>query len=376
MKSWMKWTLALVAVALVAAGISRAIANRKAQQAQLAAQTERQKAPTAIVLQAADRWIAKTTELNQTLALSGTIKAVHSAVVKARVAGELQALTVREGDRVQPGEVIARIDPTEAQSRLEQAQQQADAAQAQVAIAKRTHENNQALVKQAFISSTALESSALNLAAMQANHRAAQAAVALARKALDDTQLRAPIGGSVSQRLAQAGERVSVDARIVEIVDTSRLELEAALSASDAGPVRVGQMAEIRADGIAQTIAARVARINPSTSAGSRAVQVYLALDAAPGLRHGLFAQGQLMVGAVQGVAVPLTAVRNDKPSPYVQAIVNDQVVHHSVTLGQRSEVDGRTLVLVNGLESGSLVLDGSLGAIRAGTPVQKASAP
>ena len=101
----------------------------------------------------------------------------------------------------------------------------------------------------------------------------------------------------VAQRLAQPGERVAVDGRIVEIVDLSRLELEATLSAADSVAVRVGQQAVLRVEGNDRAIAARVARINPSAQAGSRSVLAYLAIDDPAGLRQGLFAQGTLGTG-------------------------------------------------------------------------------
>jgi len=59
-------------------------------------------------------------------------------VIKARVAGELQGFTLREGDIVKAGQVIARVEPTDAQARLRQSQQQAESAKAQVEIAQRT----------------------------------------------------------------------------------------------------------------------------------------------------------------------------------------------------------------------------------------------
>lgn len=163
-------------------------------------------------------------DMSRRIAISGTLKAVHTAQVKAKVAGELRSLEVREGEAVRAGQVLGRIDPTEYAARLRQALEQAASAQAQLDIAERTLANNRALADQGFISRNALETSMLNAAAARAAVQQAQAGVDLARKALDDTVLRAPIAGQVSMRSAQPGERVGVEARIVEIVDLSRLE--------------------------------------------------------------------------------------------------------------------------------------------------------
>lgn len=309
-------------------------------------------------------------ELSQGLAISGPLKAVNSAMVKARVAGELQGLTVREGDFVKAGQVIARIDPTETQARLRQAQQQAQAAQAQVTTAQRSFDNNNALVTQGFISKNALESSAATLAGAQANALAAKASVDITAKSLNDTVLRAPIAGQVAQRLAQAGERVSVEARIVEIVDVAALELEAALDGADSLAVQVGQTAQLRIEGAPETFAARVVRINPSAVAGSRAVLVYLSLTSNTKLRQGLFAQGTLVTGQTTTLAIPLNAVRTDKPQPYVQLVRDQQVAHQTVALGARGEFTGQAMVGISGIESGAVVISGGVGTLREGTPV------
>lgn len=370
MKRWIKWGLAALVVALLAAGLFRALAARKAQQAALAQQTA-QATQRMVELAPQDVLQARTLALTRGLPVSGTLKAVNAAFVKARVAGELQALEVREGDTVKAGQLIARIDPTEYDARLRQAQLQADAAQAQIDIAQRQYDNNQALVNQGFISRTALDTSLANLNAARATHQAAVAAADVARKSTADTRLLAPISGQVAQRLAQPGERVSVDARIVEIVDLSRLELEAALSAVDSGSVRVGQEARLQIEGHAEPVAARVLRINPSTQAGSRSVLVYLGLAATPGLRQGLFAQGQLGTAARTALAVPLDAVRTDKPAPYVQVVENQQIVHRTVTLGERGEADGQLMVGVSGIAEGAQVLAGTVGTLREGTAVK-----
>ncbi len=372
MSKALRWgLLALVLVLAGAAGL-RVMSARKEQAPTAAAP----KAQALAELAAGDIAKAETLELAQGLPVSGSLRAVNSAVVKARVAGELQGLTVREGDTVRAGQEIARIDATEYQARLKQAREQADAAKAQIEIAQRQFDNNKALVEQGFISKTALDTSLNNLNAAQASHKAALAAADVSRKSVDDTVLRSPIAGVVSQRLAQPGERVGVDAKVVEVVDLSRLELEATLSAADSVQVRVGQEAKLQVEGMAQPIAARVVRINPSAQAGSRSVLAYLAIADAAGLRQGLFAQGQLATSKASGLAVPQSAVRTDKPAPYVQVVENGVVVHKPVEPGVRGESGKEPMVAVTGLAAGAQVIRGHVGALREGTPVKFTGAP
>lgn len=328
------------------------------------------KALPLVALSSTDIVTVETASLEQVLPISGPVKAINSAFVKARVAGELQDFLVREGDYVKVGQVIARIENTEYQARLRQAQQQAQSAKAQVDIAQRTYDNNRSLVDQGFISKTALEISASNLAASQASYQAAQSGAEVLQKALDDAVMRAPIAGQVSQRLAQNGERVAVDARLVEIVDLGQMELEASLSAEDASRVRLGQSAQIAMEGSDQSVAAKVVRVNPNTSAGSRAVVVYLALAPHPLLRQGLFVQGGLSTGSRTSPALPITAVRTDKPVTYVQIIVGDKVEHQPVVTGFIGDVKGQAMVEIIGLPPGTRALTGSVGTLLAGTPV------
>ena len=370
MSRWLKTALVLLAlIAVVALGWRGHAARQATRQAQSAPVKD-----PVIELSAIDMATAHVVELTSGLPISGALKAVNSAIVKARVPGELQGLTVREGDRVEAGQVIARVESTEYADRVRQAQQQADAAKAQVEIAQRQVDNNAALVRQGFISKTAADNSLASLNTAQANHRAAQAGIDVLRKSLADTVLRAPISGQVSQRLAQPGERVAPEARIVEIVDLSRLELEASISPADSVAVRVGQQALLRIEGVAQPVAATVARINPSAQAGSRSVLIYLTVAAQPGLRQGLFAQGQLATETQRALAVPLNAVRTDKPLPYVQVVEGDRIAHRTVQTGVRGEVDGELWVAVQGVADGVRVLRGAAGVVREGTQVKLAA--
>ena len=368
MRSWMKRGLALLVVVILAAGAYRFVAQRRAA---AAAQPAAQPTEAAMELAQSDLVQVKNRSLAQGLQLSGTLKAANAVVIKARIAGELIGLTLREGDFVKAGQVVARIDATDARARMQQAQQQAASAKAQVDIAQRAYDNNRSLVDQGFISKSSLDTSQASLAAAEANHRAALAAVDMTGKSLEDTVLRSPIAGQVAQRLAQSGERMAVDGRVLEVVDLSRLEMEASLSPTDSMQVKTGQIAQLQVEGASTTLRATVARINPTVVAGSRSVTAYLAIDPAPGLRQGLFVQGALNVGATEGPALPLSAVRTDKPQPYVQLVSNNKVVHQPVELVARGEADGQRMVGVKGVAENAMVINGSIGALREGTLVK-----
>ena len=377
MHRWIKWAVALVIVLVIVAGVMRALSARKDQQQALAA-SNAAKEQRLIELAATDVVTVQAREVLQGLPISGALKAVNSAVIKARVSGELRGLTVREGDFVKAGQVIARIEATEYQSRVRQAQEQAESAKAQTEVVRRQYDNNKALVEQGFISKTALDTSLANLNAARSTYKAALAATEVAAKSVEDTVLKSPISGQVSQRLAQPGERVGIDAKIIEIVDLSSLELEATLSATDSMRVRVGQTAELQIEGSPQPITAQVVRINPSAQAGSRSVLAYLSLNSgvansnsAAVLRQGLFAQGTLGTARAVLLSVPISAVRIDKPAPYVQAIENNVVVYKTVELGARGTANGEAVVATKGLPENALVIRGNIGSLREGTQVR-----
>jgi RND family efflux transporter MFP subunit len=368
MKKSTLWILSTLAVAALVAGGARWASQRQTAQAPTALTAA---ALPSIELAASDVFTAQTQTLSLGIAVSGALKATQSAVVKARVAGELQELSVREGDRVQAGQVIARIEPSEYQARVRQAQQQADSAKAQVDIAQRQFDNNQALVNQGFISQTALLNSQASLNGAKATHAAALAALDLADKSLADATLRSPLTGVVAQRLAQPGERVAIEARLVEVINLSQLEMEAALTAEDASRVRVGMTAQLQVEGVAQPVPAKVLRINPSAQTGSRSVLVYLGIQGREGLRQGLFAQGSLGTQSLQVLAVPVSSVRTDKPQPYVQVVQDGKLVHITVRTAERSEGEQQSLVAVTGVAEGAQVLSGSVGAVREGVQVK-----
>jgi len=130
-------------------------------------------------------------------------------------------------------------------------------------------------------------------------------------------------------------------------------------------------------DGIAAPVAAKVARINPSAQAGTRAVMVYLAVEPQPALRQGLFARGTIELDRKRTLALPLAAVRTDQARPYVMRVRDGRAVATPVTLGVRGAIGGEPWVeIAAGVGEGEPVLAASTGVVRDGTPVRLPAAP
>lgn len=410
MKRSGRWALSLALIGLLAITDWRAVVNLQHKKPAVANGSAPLELP--IQLAAQEVLTAQPLQLALSVPLNGVVQAVNSAMVKAYVAGELRGLTVREGDSVSKGQQLARVDATEAEARWRQAKQQADASRAQLVIAQRNQDNNAALVQKGFISTTALLTSQANLDSARANLAAAQAAADAARKSVTDAVITSPMSGQIAQRFVQNGERVGVEARIVEVVDPGKLEIMAQLAPADSVQVQVGQLAELQVPGAPQdmtAIRAKVVRINPNAQTGSRTVAAYLAVqkdEAAknnssqriPQLRPGLFLQGSILTGNASQLAVPLAAVRTDKPLPYVQVLqavkptvaaiapertqeissrTELRVIHKTVELGRQSAHEGATWVqILKGLNAGDRILAGSTGGLREGTLVEESAEP
>lgn len=309
--------------------------------------------------------------LVRTSSVSGTLTPLTQAVVKATVAGAVRKVLVREGMAVKQGDVLAELDTADLRTRLDAAQADQAERRAKLAIAERSRDTNNALLKQNFISQSAFDQSLSTYQGSEAAVRWSDAQVQLAKKAMDDAVVRAPISGTVSKRMVNGGERVMPDAPIVTIVDLSRLELEASVPASDIARIALGQAVRFTVDGFGdRTFDGKVERINPVAEAGSRAIKLFVAVPNASGLlKGGMFGQGQITLSQSKPVpVVPATAVFEEAGQSYVFTVEAGKLAKKAVATGARDEVNG--LVEVNsGLAQGADVVRVRMGSLKVGAP-------
>ncbi|CAM8642888.1 AcrA Membrane-fusion protein [Oxalobacteraceae bacterium] len=335
--------------------------------------------PTALEFLASEVVTTEPTELRQMMQLTGTLRAVDQVTMKAKVAAEVRAVMVREGEAVAAGQILVKLDTAEYDARVSQARGNLNNARAQLEIATKTRDNNLALVEKGFISKNALDNSASQYAAAKASVDAAQGALDIVLKSLNDTVSRSPISGLVSVRHVQPGEKVSIDSRLIEIVNLQKLELEAAVPSSEIARVAIGQKVELSVEGLPQHFDGKVVRINPSTQAGSRSVPVYVQVTNPQNLlRVGMFAEGRLLLSSKSGVmALPQSAVRKVNDSSFVFAIANNKIERVPVTLGSTGLVgDDHHIEITSGLEFGAQVIRADMGNLTPGTPVRVNATP
>jgi membrane fusion protein (multidrug efflux system) len=313
-------------------------------------------------------------DLRQVLPLSGALRAINQAVVKARVSGEVRKVLVQEGEAVKAGQVVLTMDATEYLARTAQAKGAVVAARSQVEIAKQTRNNNQALVAKGFISQNASDNASSQYQIAQANLDSANAALDVTRKAVSDTTIRAPLSGVVTNRTVQPGEKVSADFHLLDVVDLRRMELEAAVPTSDIQQVALDQEVRLNIEGLPSAILGKVTRINPAIQAGSRSIIVYIEIDNPRGeLRSGMFGEAQLTVAHRDSVlTIPSSAVRDVGGKFMVYAIDQGVLRQVPVTLGMTGvDSEGEAVEVTAGLTNGMQIVRGNLGNLVTGVTVK-----
>lgn len=327
--------------------------------------------PVTLEFAAADLAHVESKAPTRWLPLSGTLHPVDQSTVKAKVSGEIRQVLVREGDAVRVGQVIARFDTADLDAKLTERVGALEASRAQLALAEKTRTQNQLLLKQNFISQNAYDSAESNLSVTKGTLKSNEAQVQLARNALRDAVVTAPLSGTVAKRHVQPGEKVPFDAPLVTIVDLARMEVQAMVPANDIPELRVGMNVDLTIDGFGdRRFVGTIERINPTTEAGTRAILVFIRIpnpDAA--LRGGMFGTGRVMLAAGAPVpTLPSVAIRTDAGQNFVWTIENGKLARRIVTIGRRDETTGRVEIKTT-LPPDAPVLAAPFDNLKAGAP-------
>lgn len=363
---------AVAAVALAAGGIAWTSGRGVSTQAATAAAQNAKSAGQVIELIPVELHTISPRGLVDTVRFTGTTQPVDQTIVKARVPGRLAEVLVREGDKVTKGQVLARFEEAELQSKVNERRSALDAARADARWTSRDRSDKESLASRNIVSQ-----SAADLARATAENRSSMVSVAEAQlevavRNLKDAQVVAPFDGVVGERLANQGESLPIDGKILALLDTSHVEITAQMPAADVVRLRVDQPATVTLEGFGDRVfSGRITRISPTTQAGSRSIPVYVEIvDRHEALRGGLFAMGTVNVQEKShALAVPASAMRKDDQGDFVLAIESGVLVRKPV--GAVRTWSRGELVEVKGLESGMQIVSAPLPGLKAGQKVK-----
>jgi len=343
---------------------------------------------------------AETGTIAETILLTGTLVARDEILVNAEVEGlALVELLAEEGDKVQRGQVLARLsrDMLDAQlaqntatisraaAAIAQARNQIMEAEANAKQAEAAYVRAQTLKERGNASTETLEQreavarvSRARVAASEDALRLAEADKVLAEAQrrelqvrLARTEIKAPASGIISRRTARIGSLVSVAGEpLFRIIGAGAIEVEADVPETSLARLRVGQPASVRPAGMTEPVPAKVRLVAPEVSRTSRLGRVRLAVDPGPvsgpvpGLAVGAFARGSVEVARSEGTLVPNSAVLYRPDGAVVQIVRDNTVETRPVVVGLKAEgkveirkgvVPGEEVVAV----SGTFVRDG-----------------
>ncbi|MBK9707887.1 MAG: efflux RND transporter periplasmic adaptor subunit [Acidobacteria bacterium] len=351
---------------------------------------------------------AITRNLQRSVEVVGSLAADEEVVIASQAAGELAQLNVDFGSFITQGQTIAIIDQRDAKLKVEQAEatlkqtmarlgikkgekfdplQAADVKVAKAALdwAKLDLDRAAKLIENGDISRSVYDQAMINHNSAQARYQAAadainqqlalldqqRASLALAKKAITDTVVRAPISGAVKEKFASKGTYLPVNGKIVTIVRINPLRLRADIPEYAAGSVRVGQTINLSVDSFPnRTFSGKVARIGPSLNEQTRALTVEAAVTN-PGniLRPGMFAKSRLITAAdAKAVMVPMKAVLTVAGLNKLFVIENGKATERLVKLGDN---DGDLVEIREGLKEGEMVASSNQDKLHSGTPVR-----
>ncbi len=327
---------------------------------------------------------------------TGTLAADEQVLLGTKVAGRVAELPVDLGSRVRRGQIVARLDPTDARLRADQAvaalqqarvrlglpaegtddrvvpEQTSLVAQARAVLedARLTRDRLAGLWKEGAIARAQLDTAEASLAVAEGRYQDAleevrtrqalllqrRSELELARQHLADTSVRSPIDGAVSERRTSVGEFLAAGAPVATIVKLHPLRLRLAVPEREAGGIRAGQRVMVTVEGALGQARGRVARISPAITEQSRTLLVEAEVDnEGGGLRPGAFARADIVVaGDLRVVTVPASALVSFAGIEKVLTVQQNRAVEVRVQTGRRH---GDRVEVLSGLAPGTPVV-------------------
>lgn len=282
----------------------------------------------------------ETRPLPQFLEVTGELKGGRISSVAADASGKVRETLIERGSVVKVGDVLVKLDDRTALLGLREAEAALAQTQARLQLARGDWQRNEHLAKTKLIAPAEAQKFVADVQGREADVAAAEARRDSARKAVEDTEVRAPFAGTVAERFVNAGEYVQPGAKVAVMIAKEDLRLWLNVPETAAGAVHPGQLVSFRVPAFPDTdFTGKVRYISPIVRESGRDLLVEAEVDAADGqLLQGMFAAVRLALEEKPGLVVLASAVRKDGGLHKVLVAEGDHLSERIVEVGTKTE--------------------------------------
>jgi membrane fusion protein, multidrug efflux system len=309
--------------------------------------------------------------------ISGTLEPEREAAIRSQVSGSVLQTYADQGQAVNAGAVLARIDASGIRDAYTSARAAQVSARNAADVAAHDLARNEKLLAAGAIAERDIEQARRASIAAQAALEEANSRLATAEKAYRSTTVTAPFSGVVSERPVSSGDVVQPGTPLFTVVDPSSMRLEASVPAEQLALIHVGVPVVFTVSGYpGREFVGHIIRINPTADPTTRQVRIYVSIpNAGRTLVGGLFANGRMSSATKMGLIVPQGAVDLRGSAPAATRVKGGRAEKVQVQVGI-TDKSSETIEILAGLQAGDTLLLGAAQGITPGTIVKVSGTP
>lgn len=282
---------------------------------------------------------------------TATLEAEHEATVVSKVRGIIEEIYVEEGNMVQAGQVIAKIED-------DQYQIEADRAKATLDRLYNEYQRNKELFERELIAAETYQNS-------QYEYESQKATYDLAELNLEYTSVKSPISGVISRRHVKEGNMIGIDQPMYRVTDFTPLQAILHIPEHEMSKIRKNQRAELRVDALPnQTFAGHVERISPVVDSETGTFKVTIYVDETKELlRPGMFGRVKIVYDTRENTQmIPKSAVISEDLAQSVYVIKDSLAFKKEIVTGY---TNGSNVEVLKGLDDGEMVVTIGQGSLQ-----------
>lgn len=287
--------------------------------------------------------------------VTATVQSGQTTEVAAQIQARIQAIHVKSGDHIKPGQLLITLDDQSLKARSAQAAGNLSAVDARLQNARAHFTRTQGLYNKDSATLAELESAKADYDSLKAQLAAARQALNETQNVADYSRIKSSFAAQVIDRYAEPGDIALPGKTLLSLYDPSSLRFEAHVREAVAVGLHSGQVLQAHIDSLNQSLPVTIAEIVPAVEPAARSVLIKTRAEQQAGLFPGLFARLRIPQGEEQVLAIPESYLQHAGQLDSVWLLQDGQIVRRFVRLGQRYP-DGR-IKIIAGLQAGDQII-------------------